>query len=183
MTAEGLGYAAALVLATTFGVAAVTKLRDPAGTRRSFEALGVPDAGTTSRLLPLPELAVVVLLAVVPVAGALAVLVLLAFFTTFLVGRVRAGVAAPCSCFGSASSSPLSWVTVARNVGLGAFAAAALLATRPVVPTAADGTVVVAAFLVGALALRGAERRRVARGTPRPDRGPRAGAGDSRGPR
>jgi hypothetical protein len=159
VTAAGVGYVAALVLAATFAAAAVAKLRDRDGTQRSFEALGVPDAAAASRLLPLPELAVVVLLAVVPVAGALAVLVLLAFFTTFLVGRLRAGVDAPCSCFGSASSSPLSWVAVARNLGLAALAVAALLATRPVVPTVADVAVVVGATLVGAVAIRLAEHR------------------------
>lgn len=149
MSAAGLGYSAALVLAVLFALAAAAKLRDQEATVRSFDALGVPNPASAARLLPLPELAVVALLVVVPVAGALAVLVLLAFFTTFLVGRLRAGVDAPCACFGASSSRPLSWAAIGRNALMGALAVTALLATRPVVPTVADLAVVLAATAVG----------------------------------
>lgn len=158
MSAAGLGYCAALVLAATFALSAGAKLRDPEGTARSFADLGVPNPTSAARLLPLPELAVAVLLAVVPVAGALAVLVLLALFTTFLVGRLRAGVTAPCACFGTSSSGPLSWLAVARNVGLGLLAVVALAATRPVLPTAAEAAVVLGATALGALGLAVARR-------------------------
>lgn len=143
MTPAGVGYTAAVTLAVLFAVAAVAKLRDPDSTIESFDALGVPNPQATGRLLPLPELATVVLLLVVPPVGGLAALVLLAFFTTFLVRRLRAGVAAPCNCFGDVAARPLSWLAVVRNVLFMALAALALLANHPVRPSWAELAAVV----------------------------------------
>ncbi len=145
MTATGVGYTAAVTLAVLFALAAVAKLRNPDETVRSFRDLGVPNPEATGRLLPLPELATVVLLVVVPSAGGLVSLVLLAFFTTFVVRRIRAGVSAPCNCFGDIASRPLSWLAVARNGIFMVLAALALLTTRPVRPTLTDVVVVVGA--------------------------------------
>lgn len=158
MTLEGLGYAAAVALAALLVVAAVAKLRAPTATERSFAALGVPDPRAAARLVPLPELAVAVVLVVVPVAGALAALVLLAFFSTFVAGRLRAGVVAPCACFGAASAAPLSWLTLVRNGALAVLALAALATTGPTVPAPADVVVVLAYVLVAGSALQRAER-------------------------
>lgn len=154
VTADGIGYAAAVVLAIVFAMSAIAKLRDPASTAEAFAAIGVPNPESTSRLLPFPELAIVVLLLVIPAGGAIAVLVLLAFFTTFLIGRIRAGVSAPCACFGAASLRPISWLTVARNGALAALALLSLLATHPTRPTVADAAIVVALTAVGAATLR-----------------------------
>lgn len=154
VSADGIGYAAAVVLAVVFALSALAKLRDPASTAEAFAAIGVPNPDSTSRLLPFPELAIVVLLLVVPAGGAVAVLVLLAFFTTFLIGRIRAGVSAPCACFGAASLRPISWLTVARNGALAALALLALLALQPAVPSLADAVIVIALTAVGAATLR-----------------------------
>lgn len=162
MSLSGLGYSAAIVLAVMFAVAALTKLRDRDGTAASFATLGVPNPTSAAKFLPLPELTAAALLIVVPFVGGLVVLVLLALFTTFVVGRLRAGVVAPCACFGNASSQPLSWVTVARNVLMGALAVLTLAATRPTLPTPAELGLVVAATVVGytllAVIQRGANR-------------------------
>lgn len=157
MTPDGIGYTAAVTLAAFFALAAVAKLRDPESTVESFEALGVPNAPATGRLLPLPELATVVLLLVVPAAGGLIALVLLVFFTTFLVRRLRAGVAAPCNCFADVATRPLSWLAVARNALFMALAALSLLATRPARPSWVEVLVVVvpAVALLGLLMLAG----------------------------
>ena len=162
-----MGYTAAVVVAALFAVAAATKLRDLRGTAVDFDRLGVPNPDVFARLVPLAELAVTILLLVVPAGGGLAALVTLAFFTTFLVGRLRAGVVAPCACFGAASKAPLSGIEIARNVGLMVLSAVALAADRPVRPTAADLVVVLGPTVVVAGVLHLLRVRREATPTSR----------------
>jgi uncharacterized membrane protein YphA (DoxX/SURF4 family) len=149
VTASGIGYVAAVVVAAVFAMAAAAKLRDLRRTSADFEALGVPNPDVFARLVPLAEIAVVILLLIVPAGGAIAALVTLAFFTTFLVGRLRAGVRAPCACFGAVAKAPLSGIEIARNIGLMVLSATALAAERPVRPTLGDVVVVVGPTLVG----------------------------------
>lgn len=170
MSVAGLGYAAALVLAFLLAIAAVAKLVTPLETQYSFEALGVPNPAAAARLVPLPELAAAVLLAVVPAVGGIATLMLLAFFSTFVVTRLRAGLIAPCACFGTTSATPLSWLTLARNGAMAVLAVASLATLQPERPTLADVLVVVGYVLVVGVVLRVAERHVVAR-TGRPDSG------------
>lgn len=167
MTASGVGYVAAVVVAGLFAMAAAAKLRDLRATAADFDRLGVPNPDVFARLVPLAEGAVTILLLIVPAAGGLAALVTLAFFTTFLVGRLRAGVVAPCACFGAASKAPLSGIEIARNAGLMVLSALALAADRPVRPTAADLLVVLAPTVVGAGALHLLRVRREATPTNR----------------
>jgi hypothetical protein len=155
---EGLGYAAAIALAILLAVAAIAKLLAPEETERSFAALGVPNPASAARFVPLPEIVAAGLLLVVPAIGGIASLMLLAFFSTFVVTRLRAGVAAPCACFGTASSSPLSWLTLARNGALALLALAALAAPRPVMPSLLDVGVVVAYVVVVSVLLQVGER-------------------------
>lgn len=159
MTTAGVGYCCAVILAATFATAAIAKLRDLRATLEQFTALGLPRAGVFTRIVPLAELALVVLLLIVPAVGAIFAMITLAFFTTFLVGRLREGVTAPCACFGATVALPLSWLDIARNLGLFALAAAALLADRPVRPTLADllatgGVVALVAIVLAALRRR-----------------------------
>jgi hypothetical protein len=164
VTASGIGYTAAVVVAAVFAVAAVAKLRDLPSTITGFERLGVPQAQLFARMVPLAELAVVVLLLVVPPGGAIAALATLAFFTTFLVGRLRAGVDAPCACFGASATAPLSGIEIARNVGLMVLAGAALATDRPVRPSVGDLVVVLGPTAAAAGVLHLLRRRR--EGTP-----------------
>ncbi len=143
MTLAGLGYAAALVLAALLIIAAVAKAIAPDETRRSFQQLGVPNPESAARLVPLPEFAAAVLLIVVPAVGGIATLMLLAFFSTFIVTRLRAGVVAPCACFGAASAQPLSWLAIARNAAMGRARDSRARDVAPVRPTIADALVVV----------------------------------------
>lgn len=172
MTVAGIGYTAAVVVAAVFAVAGVAKLRHPAGTAADFEALGLPRARTMALFVPVAELSVVALLLIVPAAGAIGALVTLAFFTVFLVGRLRSGVHVPCACFGAARRDPLSWVEIARNIGLAVLAALALGTDRPVRPTAGDVAAVAAAVALGGLGLhlgrRQVLRRQRPSGTPAP---------------
>lgn len=159
MSAQGIGYASAVVLAAVFALAAVAKLRDLDDTADGFEALGLPSPAVFAAVIPLAELAIVALLLVVPAAGAIAALVTLAFFTTFLVGRLRAGVRAPCACFGSARALPLSGADVVRNVLLIALAMASLPADRPGGVGPADAALVLALTAVGVAVLWLVRRR------------------------
>lgn len=158
MTLAGIGYAAALVLALLLVVAALAKATNPAETRRSFERLGVPNADAAARLVPLPELAAALLLVLVPAVGGLATLMLLAFFSTFLVGRLRAGVVAPCACFGAASALPLSWLAIVRNAAMAVLAVAALATVRPVRPSVGDVVLVLAYTAAVMVALQVGQR-------------------------
>lgn len=162
MTVSGLGYAAAVALAAIFAIAAVAKLRDISATERDFVGLGLPRASFFARFVPLAELSIVALLLIVPPAGALAALVSLAFFTTFLIGRLRAGVRAPCACFGSSRAQPISALDVIRNLLLMGLAVVSLATERPTKITALDALVVLAAIAIaaGALHLAGRVRSR-----------------------
>jgi len=149
MTAAGFGYGCAFVLAALFVLAAVTKARDLVDTERSFAALGVPNAGVLARTVPAVEVVIAIALVWVPAVGGAAALMTLAFFTTFLVTRLRAGVRAPCACFGAATSEPLSYAKLVDNAFLLGAAAAATFAAAPSVPTLADGMAVVAVAALG----------------------------------
>jgi uncharacterized membrane protein YphA (DoxX/SURF4 family) len=159
MTAAGIGYTAAAVVAAVFAVAGAVKLSDVRATAAAFEALGVPRPPVSAVFVPVAELSITALLLLVPSAGALGALVTLAFFTTFLVGRLRAGVRAPCACFGSARRDPLSAVEVARNLGLMVLSVVALATDRPARPTAADLVVVLVPVALATLGLRVARAR------------------------
>jgi hypothetical protein len=158
VTLDGLGYAAAIALATLLVLSAAAKLLTPTETERSFAALGVPNAAAAARFVPLPELAAGVLLVVVPAVGGIAVLMLLAFFSTFVVTRLRAGIVAPCACFGAASNQPLSWLTLARNASMALLALASLATLRPVLPTLLDVVAVLAYVVVVAILLQLGDR-------------------------
>ena len=162
MSSTGVGYAAAVALAAIFAIAAVAKLRDVSATERDFAGLGVPRASFFARFVPLAELSIVALLLIVPPAGAIAALVSLAFFTTFLIGRLRAGVRAPCACFGSSRAQPISVRDVIRNLLLMALAVVSLATDRPTAITPLDALAVLAVTAVagGALHLAGRVRSR-----------------------
>jgi hypothetical protein len=161
VTLDGLGYAAAIALATLLSLSALAKLLTPSETERSFVALGVPNPAAAARFVPFPELAASVLLVVVPAVGGIAVLMLLGFFSTFVVTRLRAGIRAPCACFGAASNQPLSWLTLARNAALAVLAVTSLATVRPVWPTLID-LLVVLGYLVTVVALLQVGERRSA---------------------
>lgn len=162
MSSTGVGYASAVALAAIFAIAAVAKLRDLSATERDFIGLGLPRASFFARFVPLAELSIVALLLIVPAAGAIAALVSLAFFTTFLIGRLRAGVRAPCACFGSSRTQPISALDVVRNVLLLTLTIVSLASDRPTKISALDALVVAAVIVVagGALHLAGRVRSR-----------------------
>lgn len=157
-----IAYAAALVLAGVFAVAAVAKLRRLATTERAFAALGLAWPRALAMGVPSVELALAAGLVMAPAEASIAALAVLAGFTTFLIRSIRRGDARGCGCFGTAQPAPVSTTEVARNTVLAGAAAVAALAPGPVVPGPPALAVVAAGAVAAALAL-GAVSRRAAR--------------------
>jgi peroxiredoxin/uncharacterized membrane protein YphA (DoxX/SURF4 family) len=122
--------AARLVLAGVFVVAAVGKLIDLPGSRRSLEGFGVPAraASVLGTVLPFAELAVALALIFEPTAeaGAIGALVLLLAFTAGISNALRQGEAPDCNCFGAIHSEPASSKTLVRNIVLAVIAVVAV---------------------------------------------------------
>jgi len=154
MLPSGSAYLAGLVLATVLVLAAAGKLARPAATVSAFGALRVPRAGAAARVVPVAELAVAVLLIAAPRAGGVAAFVLLGVFSTFLVRVLRAGIRAPCRCFGAVREAPVSASDLLRNAMLAALAVTAAGASGPRSPSAGAFALVAAAVGAGLAALR-----------------------------
>jgi len=105
----------AWLLAVVFAVAAVVKLRDPLGSRRTLGDFGLPNPRLLARVLPVTEAATALLLVVDPRVGGQCAVALLVAFTTLIAGRLLAGHRDACGCFGTWSKRPLSWRDLARN--------------------------------------------------------------------
>ena len=152
-----------LVLATTFVLAAIAKLRD----RVAFEQVLVAVAGRTaarplSFAVPVGELALAAALiaGVAPRAVALLALAVLVAFSWALVRLRSQPRTASCNCFGSNASDPAAGLV--RNAVLGALAVALVLAphgaawSHPLAELVAAATVALGAacawHLAGALA-------------------------------
>ena len=123
---EGALLAGRLVLAAVFIVAAVAKLADLAGSRRSLEQLGAPAPLVPALAVVLPLVELLVAVALIPVAtawaAALAAVALLLAFTGGVATALARGVEADCHCFGRVSSRPVGPGTLARNLLLLALA-------------------------------------------------------------
>ncbi|WP_406164557.1 MauE/DoxX family redox-associated membrane protein [Streptomyces sp. NBC_00996] len=121
-----MALAAAIALAAVFGVAAVAKLTDRDGLRRTMVDFGVPTRAAVplGRLLVMGEFVIALALVVRPSArdGALGALVLLIVFSGVIALNVSRGRAPACHCFGRLHAAPVGWSTVARNVLLATLA-------------------------------------------------------------
>jgi thiol-disulfide isomerase/thioredoxin len=118
---------ARLILAVVFGIAGITKLADPTGSRKSIVGFGVPKflATPLAWLLPFAELLCTA--ALIPLAtawwAATGVLILLVSFIAAVSINLIRGRRPDCHCFGQLQSSPISWQTLVRNVMLAGIAA------------------------------------------------------------
>lgn len=129
MSAAALGLVARGILAATFAVAAVAKLRDVAATRAALRASGLP--ASLDRTLPLVEAftAFGLLMERRTVWAAWVAVGLLVVFTGFVVLQVRRSNTAPCPCFGMGpNAAPTGMRTLARNLAL---LAVAVVGTTP----------------------------------------------------
>ena len=95
----------------------------------------MPDslAGHVALFVPAFELVIALGLLVSPYARGAALvgtLMLLVFGIAMAQARVR-GIDLSCGCFGAAFEAKVSWLTVARTLGLGVLSAVVVFAARP----------------------------------------------------
>jgi uncharacterized membrane protein YphA (DoxX/SURF4 family)/peroxiredoxin len=109
-----------LMLSVVFGVAGVTKLLDPSGTREAMTNFGAPKSVSPSLavVLPMVEIAIAIGLLFGATAwwSALAALAILAIFVVAIGVNLARGKTHECHCFGQIYSRPLGWPTMARNL-------------------------------------------------------------------
>ncbi|TMK33822.1 MAG: redoxin domain-containing protein, partial [Actinobacteria bacterium] len=116
------------MLATVFGMAAVAKLGDRAGTGQAALEFGAPAplAAPLALFIPVAELAVAGLLlpATTALAGAAGAAGLLVIFSAAIGVNLARGRTPECHCFGQLHSAPAGWQTLVRNAALFGVAAA-----------------------------------------------------------
>lgn len=112
-----------LLVAGVFVAAAIPKVLDPDGFARDIDNYHVLPAalvGPVAVLLPTIELTVAAAL-ITGVHAAGAALVAIGMLATFAIAMAQAmarGIDLDCGCFGSASETQVSGLTIARNVAL-----------------------------------------------------------------
>jgi hypothetical protein len=158
---EGVLLFVRLALAATFATAALSKLVDLRGFRHTLREFGIP--AQIAPLVPLAELGAAAALAVPGSvrAGALAVIALLAGFSSEIAAALARGRAPECRCFGQVHSTPVGPRTLARNAGLAAAASVVLVGGAGARLPAAAGLGVTVA--VAAIALQVGRRKGRAR--------------------
>src|SRR5258705_5480320 len=109
-----------IALGAVFGIAGITKLLDPPGTREAVKNFGSPKplVPILSIALPIVELAIAtgLLFSNTARASAVAALIVLALFIVAISASLARGETHDCHCFGQLYSRPLGWPTLARNV-------------------------------------------------------------------
>jgi len=115
-----------VALAIVFAMAGGAKLADQAGARRTVAGFGIPGRFTAggADLVIVLELAIALglLLPTTATAAAAGALVLLGVFLAGLSLQLARGVKVPCACFGTLTTTPAGWPTLARNALLAAAA-------------------------------------------------------------
>ncbi len=149
VTIAGLASVAAVALSLVLFWAAVSKLRNPTSTAKEFQQLGLPPAA--AKLVPIAEIVVAGALLALPGWGSVFAFFLLAAFTSILVTILRSGLAQSCSCFGQASSGPVTKFDLVRNAVLLLFSILGSTIDRLEVPTPLDVAVIglISVSLVG----------------------------------
>jgi uncharacterized membrane protein YphA (DoxX/SURF4 family)/protein-disulfide isomerase len=109
-----------IALGAVFGIAGITKLLDPPGTREAVKNFGSPKplVPVLSIALPIVELAIAtgLLFNGTTRFSAVAALIVLAIFIVAISASLIRGDTHDCHCFGQLYSRPLGWPTLARNV-------------------------------------------------------------------
>lgn len=109
-----------IALSAVFGVAGVTKLIDPRGTREAVKNFGAPEplAPVLAIILPIVELTIAagLLFTSTSRVSALAALLVLLLFVVAISVNLARGNTHDCHCFGQLYSRPLGWPTLVRNI-------------------------------------------------------------------
>lgn len=149
---NGVGTAAAVLLAALLAVAAGAKLRDRTATASTFAALGLAAPSALAVAVPVTELLVGAALVAAPRVGGIAAVVLLLGMTGVLVRAAQAPTPVPCACFGAASVEPVGPPDLVRNGVLLLAAGAAAAVGEPTAPGLAEIMVVTSVVAIGAMA-------------------------------
>jgi uncharacterized membrane protein YphA (DoxX/SURF4 family) len=157
-----IALACAWVLGAVFLVAGVSKLRRRGDTERSFARMELPAPRVLSVVVPIVEIALAVVIVEAPSAAGWGAFALLVAFSVVLARAIARGSDAPCACFGSGRSEPVSTSELVRNAMLAALAIVATGATRESHRTLAAFIVVTLAFVLGRVLLAGLDFRRQA---------------------
>ncbi|HEV7698864.1 MAG TPA: MauE/DoxX family redox-associated membrane protein [Pyrinomonadaceae bacterium] len=116
-----------LGLTAVFGLAAIAKFYDPAGTEKALVGFGVPSslARPLRSLLPAVEFIVAALLVFTSTSwyAAIGAAALLTVFTIAMLVQMVKGNAPDCHCFGQVHSEPIGVTSVVRNLVFLAVAA------------------------------------------------------------
>jgi uncharacterized membrane protein YphA (DoxX/SURF4 family) len=115
----------ALIIVGIFLWAGLAKLRSRTATTSAFKTLGLPAPGVLALGIPVAEIGISTIMVIRQQIGAALAIGLLGIFSVFLISKLRSGSNVSCGCFGSAQTTPVSWVTIARNaalIGLGLIA-------------------------------------------------------------
>ncbi len=109
-----------IALSAVFGVAGITKVTDPHGTRSAVRNFGAPESVATalSIALPLAELLIAfgLLFEASVRLSSFAALVLLGILIVVISLNLAQGRKHDCHCFGQLYSRPLGWPTLVRNI-------------------------------------------------------------------
>src|SRR5438270_5676883 len=115
-----------LLLAGIFILSGLTKLVDRSGSCQAMLDFGVPARLATPSAVLLPLVELVVAASLIPTVsawvGALGALALLLLFTAVVSYHLTRGRTPKCHCFGQASSEPIGWSTLVRNLILSTLA-------------------------------------------------------------
>jgi putative oxidoreductase len=124
-----------VALAAVFAYAAIPKLLDPgefAAAIQNYRAVPETLVGHIALFVPAFEIVIALALVVPPYtrgAALLGTLMLVVFGAAMAQARWR-GIDLSCGCFGAAFEAKVSWLTVARTLGLAALSALLLFAAK-----------------------------------------------------
>ncbi len=150
------------LISTSFGfvvagallLAGLAKSTDHRQTAASFADLGLPFAKRLASIVPVLEMVIAAFIVLQGWFASLIGAALLLVFTVFLLFRLRSGDPISCACFGSASTKPVTYLTIVRNVLLTGAALGAALGMRNVSVAELDArTRVLAVTVAGTIAL------------------------------
>src|SRR5215204_710994 len=115
-----------LILFAIFAIAAIGKFLDPKGSEKAVTEFGIPSdlAKPFAVALPFAEIifAFCFLFVSMSWVGAIGALLLLLTFIGGMIWQMAQGRAPDCHCFGQIHSEPVSWKTLARNIGFAILA-------------------------------------------------------------
>lgn len=115
-----------LLLCAVFVASALAKFSDQKGTRQAVTDFGAPQSFSRPIAFMLPVIEFLLGIGLIPLdtsrMAAAGMTMLLVIFTVVITISIVRGKRTVCHCFGESGNEPVSWWSVARNLGLGVLA-------------------------------------------------------------